>query len=85
MNPIDHRVFQVFNRTVSDACLWEDWQRLNSLQEWTGLDSMAILEFMVGLEKEFGIRFPPDDLEHSLFTSRARLVRYLSDRGLTES
>jgi acyl carrier protein len=78
-------VFDVFTSTVSDACSWEDWQRSDSLQEWTAFDSMAILEFLVGLEAAFGIRFPPEDLEHTLFTHRQRLLQYLLDRGVSES
>lgn len=85
MASIDRRIFDVFASTVSDACSWEEWQRLDSLHEWTALDSMAILEFLVGLETAFGIRFPPEDLEHALFTHRQRLLRYLSDRGVAES
>jgi len=81
MDSLDRRVFDVFNATVSDACSWEEWQSLDSLQEWTALDSMAILEFLVGLEKAFGFQFPPEDLELSLFTNRRRLLRYLTDRG----
>ena len=46
---------------------------------------MAILEFLVGLETAFEVRFPPEDLELSLFTNRYRLLRYLSDRGGAES
>ncbi len=85
MDSIDRRVFDVFHSTVSDACSWEEWQRMDSLQEWTALDSMAILEFLVGLETAFGVRFPPEDLELSLFTNRYRLLHYLSDRGRAES
>ncbi|MFZ9753699.1 MAG: hypothetical protein ACO3B3_09120 [Cyanobium sp.] len=85
MDSIDQRIHLVFNSTVSESCTWQQWQHMDSLQEWTALDSMAILEFLVGLEKEFGMRFPPEALDHSLFTSRLRLISYLSDWTDTDS
>ncbi|MEO2049553.1 MAG: acyl carrier protein [Pirellulales bacterium] len=75
----DRRLYEVFSRSVSDACDWQTWQSLNSLKEWTVLDSMAILEFLAGIEKEFDVRFAPDDLELALFTDRPRLIRYLTE------
>jgi len=80
MPTIDRRVFQVFRATVSEGCSWETWQQLDSLQEFVALDSVAILEFLVGLEREFQIRFAPEELDQSLLTSRPRLLRHLADR-----
>jgi acyl carrier protein len=50
---------------------------MDALDEVIGMDSMAVLEFVAGLEQEFGVRFPPADLELDLFRSRPRLVAYL--------
>ena len=79
MRPIDERIHLVFQATVPGACSWEVWQQLDSLSAWTALDSLAVLEFLAGLEKEFALRFPAEDLDLALFTSRPRLLRYLGE------
>lgn len=42
------------------------------------MDSMAVLEFLAGLEEEFSVRFPAEDLSIELFADRLRLVQYVT-------
>ena len=58
-------------------CRWEDWCDTESLQSLSAMDSVGILNFVLALEQEFGLKFPIDDLQMDLFMDRPRLVRYL--------
>lgn len=76
----DERVLATLNRSLNVKISAQEWQQMNALDENIGMDSMAVLEFMAGLEQEFGIRFPAEDLELELFNDRTRLVEYLERR-----
>jgi acyl carrier protein len=77
---VEGRVHRVFCRIFPPGCSWPDWQQISSLRSFVSMDSMAVLEFLAGLEEEFGFRFPAQDLELGLFTDRPRLVAYLVSR-----
>ena len=74
---VDDRVRKVLEETFSLSCARDKWEQVQSLKSLLPMDSMAVLEFLAGLEKEFGFRFPPQDLELDLFTDRHRLIRYI--------
>lgn len=76
----DERVLNTLNRSLRATISAQEWQQMNTLDEYIGLDSMAVMEFMAGLEQEFGIRFPAEDLTLELFNDRTRLVEYLERR-----
>ena len=77
---VDDRVLSVLNRSLGAGISAQEWRQMTTLDESFGMDSMAVLEFVAGLEQEFGIRFPPEDLVLELFNNRARLVAYLDGR-----
>lgn len=77
---VDERVFKAFQKTMSADCRWEDWREAESLQSLSAMDSVGILDFVLALEQEFGLKFPTDDLQMELFMSRSRLVSYVADR-----
>lgn len=77
---VDERVFRAFQRTMSADCRWEDWCEAESLQSLSAMDSVGILDFVLALEQEFGLKFPIDDLQMELFMNRPRLVRYVADK-----
>jgi len=47
------------------------------LDELFGLDSIAIIELVVGIEKEFSIRIPPEDLCVERFESLETIAGYI--------
>jgi acyl carrier protein len=77
---VDERVFKAFQKTMSADCRWEDWREAESLQTLSAMDSVGILDFVLALEQEFGLKFPIDDLQIELFMNRPRLVSYLADK-----
>ena len=77
---VDERVFKVFQKTMYADCRCEDWREAESLQSLSAMDSVGILDFVLALEQEFGLKFPIDDLQMELFMDRPRLVSYVADK-----
>ena len=77
---VDELVFKVFQKTMSADCRCEDWREAESLQSLSAMDSVGILDFVLALEQEFGLKFPIDDLQMELFMDRPRLVSYVADK-----
>ena len=75
---IEHRVKQVIIRTLSlevDAEEIDDEDAL--FGGGLGLNSMATIEIIVGLEEEFGIEVPDEDLRVELFDSVQTIADYV--------
>ena len=75
---IEHRVKQVIIRTLSlevDAEEIDDEDAL--FGGGLGLNSMATIEIIVGLEEEFGIEVPDEDLRVELFDSVQTMADYV--------
>lgn len=51
------------------------------LDESAGLDSVAMLEFVAGIEKEFGITFEPEMLTIVVVRDLRRLTAYVDQRA----
>ena len=75
---IEHRIKQVIIRTLSlevDADEIDDEDAL--FGGGLGLNSMATIEIIVGLEEEFGIEVPDEDLRVELFDSVQTMADYV--------
>ena len=55
------------------------------LDDTAGLDSVAILEFVVALEQEFGIELEPERLSLDCLRDLGRLASYIQARTLSGS
>jgi acyl carrier protein len=77
---IRHRVLRVLRSSLSLNLSEEEAGGADSLDAFFGMDSMATLEFLVALEKEFGVRLEPDEIESGLLRSLSRLTRYLAEK-----
>ena len=75
---IEHRIKQVIIRTLSlevDAEEIDDEDAL--FGGGLGLNSMATIEIIVGLEEEFGIEVPDEELRVELFDSVQTMADYV--------
>ena len=75
---IEHRIKQVIIRTLSlevDADEIDDEDAL--FGGGLGLNSMATIEIVVGLEEEFDIEVPDEDLRVELFDSVQTMADYV--------
>ena len=75
---IEHRVKQVIIRTLS---LEVDAEEIDDEGELfgggLGINSMATIEIIVGLEEEFGIEVPDEELRVELFDSVQTMADYV--------
>ena len=75
---IENRVKQVIIRTLS---LEVDTEEIDDEDQLfgggLGINSMATIEIIVGLEEEFGIEVPDDDLRVELFDSVQTMADYV--------
>lgn len=75
---IEHRVKQVIIRTLSLEVEAEEIDDEDALfGGGIGLNSMATIEIIVGLEEEFGIEVPDEDLRVELFDSVQTMADYV--------
>ena len=75
---IEHRVKQVIIRTLSlevDADEIDDEDEL--FGGGLGINSMVTIEIIVGLEEEFGIEVPDEELRVELFDSVQTMADYV--------
>ena len=75
---IEHRVKKVIIRTLS---LEVDAEEIDDEDELfgggLGINSMATIEIIVGLEEEFGIEVPDEELRVELFDSVQTMADYV--------
>jgi acyl carrier protein len=71
------RVRRVLIDSLSLNIEEDDLQYSESLDQVIGLDSLAVLEFIAALEKEFGITIEQEKLELSLLRDLSALADYI--------
>jgi len=59
----------------------EDIEDEKSLIDDYGADSVSLLELVVGLEEEFGIRVEDEDFDVAHFSSVAALAKFVRERS----
>ncbi len=55
----------------------EAFTAIGRLDEIFGMDSIAVIEFVIGLEQEFGITIPPENLDIEILKDVNKLEAYL--------
>jgi acyl carrier protein len=75
------RIQSVFLRSVATGSLVSDFSYEQMLQEISTLDSIAVLEFVTALEKEFGVTIESELLEFEFLRDLPRLAAYLDARA----
>ena len=77
---ITRRIRNVLIQSLSLALREEDVPHNDRLDEIAALDSMAVLEFTLGLEKEFGITIEPERLQLAFLRDLPELRNYIAGR-----
>jgi acyl carrier protein len=71
------RIRRVFIKSLHLNIREEDFSYEAKLDESVGLDSVAVLDFVTALEKEFGIAFEPEILTIELMRDLKELTVYV--------
>ena len=79
------RIRRVFIQSLHLSLSEEDFNYEAKLDESVGLDSVAVLEFVTALEKEFGVEFEPEMLTIDLVRNLKDLAAYLEERTARRS
>ena len=74
------RIRRVFIESLQLNLSEEDLSYEADLDESVGLDSVAVLDFVTALEKEFGVEFEPEMLTIDLVRNLKELTAYLDKR-----
>lgn len=78
---LEHRVKQVIINKLSLKIQPEEIDNQNELfGGGLGLNSIATIEIIVGLEEEFDIQVPDEDLRVELFDNVQTMADYVSER-----
>lgn len=77
---IAQRIRRVFVQSLSLNLDPNDPSLAQDLHSVAGLDSLAKLEFIDGLEKEFHIEIEPEQLNIAFLSDLSRLTEYFSQR-----
>lgn len=80
MNDVQERVQRVLRQSLGLNASREEIAAASSIDQLLGLDSIAMLEFVMALEQEFGLTFDADHLDEELFGDLARLSGHIADR-----
>ncbi len=74
------RIWRVFVESLHLNLTAEDFSYEAKLDESVGLDSVAVLDFVTALEKEFAITFEPEMLTIDLVRDLKELAAYVDER-----
>jgi|HubBroStandDraft_2_1064218.scaffolds.fasta_scaffold610191_2 acyl carrier protein len=74
------RIRRVFIESLHLNLREEEFGYETKLDEAVGLDSVAVLEFVIAIEKEFGIAFEPEMLTFQLVRDLKELAAYVDRR-----
>lgn len=77
---IEDRIRRVLVEALSLDIGANELRFSDKLDEATGLDSMASLEFLAGLESEFGIVFEPEQMDLTILRDLPKLSAYIGKR-----
>jgi len=79
------RIRRVFIESLHLNLREEDFSYEAKLDEAVGLDSVAVLEFVTAIEKEFGIVFEPEKLTIVVVRDLKGLAAYVDSRTALRS
>jgi acyl carrier protein len=77
---INNRIIEVMIRELELTLTPDQIRNAGRLDDLFGMDSIAITELIIGIEKEFALRIPAEDLSDRLFVNLETLAEYLQMR-----
>ena len=80
MEDIKHRIVEVMIRDLELTLDPNEIYNTGRLDDLFGMDSIAITELVIGIEKEFNIRIPAEDLSVEIFRDLASITDYVKTR-----
>jgi len=80
-NELESRIRRVLIDSLSLNIAEDELQYGESFEEIIGLDSLAALEFLTAIEKEFGVAFEEDELDLAVLGDLPTLAKLIRSRS----
>ena len=77
---VKDRIVEVMIRELELTINPDDVHGTGRLDDMFGMDSIAITELIIGIEKEFNIKIPAEDLTVEIFQDLETLTEYVKKR-----
>ena len=77
---VKNRIVEVMIRDLELTLNPDEVHGTNRLDDLFGMDSIAITELIIGIEKEFSIKIPAEDLTVVIFQDLETLTEYVTKR-----
>jgi acyl carrier protein len=77
---VKDRIVEVMIRELELTLNPEEVHGTSRLDDLFGMDSIAITELIIGIEKEFTIKIPAEDLSVEIFQDLETLTEYVKKR-----
>lgn len=77
---VRNRIRKVLLESLSIDVSQDELDHARGLDQLVGLDSVAILDFVAGLEREFDVTIDPGTLELKILKDLPELARTIADR-----
>jgi len=77
---IKHRIVEVMIRDLELTLNPDEVHGTSRLDGLFGMDSIAVTELIIGIEKEFNITIPAEDLSVEIFQDLETLTEYMKKR-----
>ncbi len=77
LEEVSNRIIDVMLRELELNVSPDEIRQAVRLDDLFGMDSIAVTELMIGIEKEFSVRFPTEDLKADIFRNVNALAEYV--------
>jgi len=77
---IKHRIAEVMIRDLELTLNPDEIYNTGRMDDLFGMDSIAVTELIIGIEKEFNITIPAEDLSVEIFQDLETLTEYMKKR-----
>ena len=79
------RIVEIMIQELQLTLSPDEIHSINNLDDLFGMDSIAITELIIGIEQQFNITIPAEDLSAQVFKNLDTLTEYVKRRLLNET
>jgi len=79
---VQSRILKVANQALAANLVENDLSGIKRLDELIGFDSMALLQWIAAIEREFQVVFPPERLKLDILVDLQALTDFLCQNAI---
>lgn len=85
IDDVKDRIVEIMIRELELTLNPDEFHNTSRLDDLFGMDSIAITELLIGIEQQFNIKIPAEDLSVEIFKDLETLTEYVKRRLLDET